>query len=134
MHDVFCQTVTQSCQITNNILQIILTKYCQNSATFFSLNDYFNNRPNTNWVCTYLGKIRNIKVGGRPPRNESGGPRPMRPPRFRHLCRVPNIFLKKIWYNHKFYVPNKRNTFSGHRSYLCRVEIVIFQAIKNILF
>jgi len=30
-------------------------------------------------------KTRNLKVGGSPPRNKSGGPRPMRPPRFRHL-------------------------------------------------
>jgi len=43
VHGVFCQTTTKSCQIhcqiTNKMLEIILTKYCQNSATFFSLND-----------------------------------------------------------------------------------------------
>jgi len=27
VHGVFCQTITKSCQITNNILLIILTKY-----------------------------------------------------------------------------------------------------------
>jgi len=43
VHRIFCETNTKSCQmhchITENTLQIILTKYCQNSATCFSLND-----------------------------------------------------------------------------------------------
>ena len=38
-HGVFCQTITKSCeihcQITNNMLEIISTKFCENSATFF---------------------------------------------------------------------------------------------------
>jgi len=38
-HDLFCQAISKSCRIhcriKNNILQMILTKYCQNSATFF---------------------------------------------------------------------------------------------------
>jgi len=48
---------------------------------------YFNNGPNTNcFIWTYLGKIRNLKVGWPgPPRKECGVPRPMRHPRFRHL-------------------------------------------------
>ena len=39
---VFCQTITKSCQIhcqITNMLEIISTKYCQNSPTFLSLND-----------------------------------------------------------------------------------------------
>jgi len=36
VHGVFCQTFTKSCQfhcqITNNVLEIILPKYCQTSA------------------------------------------------------------------------------------------------------
>jgi len=32
VHGVFCQTITKFCQITKNILQIILAKYWQNSA------------------------------------------------------------------------------------------------------
>jgi len=61
---VFSQTITKSWQITNNILHIILTKYCQNSATFISLNDFLNNGTNTNCVTrTHLGKVRNSKVG-----------------------------------------------------------------------
>jgi len=32
---VFCQAIMKSCQITNNILEIMSTKYCQNSATSF---------------------------------------------------------------------------------------------------
>jgi len=43
VHGAFCQTITKSCQIhcqiTNNMLEIISTKYFQNSATFCSLND-----------------------------------------------------------------------------------------------
>jgi len=43
VHGVFCQTITKSCQIhcqiTNNVLEIMSRIYCQNSATFFSLND-----------------------------------------------------------------------------------------------
>ena len=43
VHGVFCQTITKSCQIhcqiTNNMLEIISSKYCPNSATLFSLND-----------------------------------------------------------------------------------------------
>jgi len=42
-YGVFCHTITKSCQIhcqvTNNILKRTLTKYCQNSTTFFSLNN-----------------------------------------------------------------------------------------------
>jgi len=36
--------------------------------------------------------------------------------------------------NHIFFEPNKHNWFSGHRAYLCRSELVIFQAIQNIEF
>jgi len=32
---VFCQTFMKSCQITNNILEILMPKYWQNSAKFF---------------------------------------------------------------------------------------------------
>ena len=38
VHGVFCQTITESCRNTAK-LEIISTKYCQNSATFFSLKD-----------------------------------------------------------------------------------------------
>jgi len=43
--DVFCQTFTKSCQITNNIAEIR-----PNICTFFSLKDLPNNGPNTNYV------------------------------------------------------------------------------------
>jgi len=49
---------------------------------------YFNNGPNPNCVTqTYLGKIQNLEVGGPVPcpEKDNGGPRPMRPPWFRHL-------------------------------------------------
>jgi len=36
--------------------------------------------------------------------------------------------------NHTFYWTNKHNPLSGHRAYLCRFKVVIFQAIQNILF
>jgi len=29
VHGVFCQTFTKTCQITNNMLQVILPKYCK---------------------------------------------------------------------------------------------------------
>ena len=85
MHGVFCQTIMKSCQITNNMLKIISTKYCRNSATFFPLNDLLYHWTQYQ-LCylnvRYLGK----KEGGPgPPRNKSGGPRVMRPHRFRHL-------------------------------------------------
>jgi len=32
------------------------------------------------------------------------------------------------------YEPNKHNPLSGHKDYLRRFEVVIFQAIQNILF
>ena len=35
VHSVFCQTISKSCQITNNMFETISKKYCQNSATFF---------------------------------------------------------------------------------------------------
>jgi len=41
---VFCQTITKHCQITNNILQRTLKKYCQISAIFFSLNNLIQQR------------------------------------------------------------------------------------------
>ena len=72
VHCVFCQTITKSCQITNNTLETISTKYCENSATFFWLNDLLHHwtqyqlRYLNLW---YLGK----KVGGRPPRKIVGG-------------------------------------------------------------
>jgi len=38
--------------------------------------------------------------------------------------------------NHIFYGPNKHNLFSrhGHRIYLCRFQVVIFQVVQNIMF
>jgi len=36
--------------------------------------------------------------------------------------------------NQILYETNKPNPFSGHRAYLCRFEVVIFQAIQNIVF
>jgi len=50
-HGVFCQTITKSCQITNNIglLHMILSKYCQILQHFFIKTMYFNG-PNTNCV------------------------------------------------------------------------------------
>jgi len=47
---VFCQTFMKSCQITHNLLQMILPKYGQISAHVFSLNDLPNSGPNTNCV------------------------------------------------------------------------------------
>jgi len=36
--------------------------------------------------------------------------------------------------NHIFNETNKHNPFSGHRAYLCRFEVIIFQAVQNIMF
>ena len=70
-----------------NMLEIITIIYWQNSATFFSLNDllYLWTQYSLCYLnLGYLGK----KVGGQaPPEIKVRGPRPMRPPRFRHLCK-----------------------------------------------
>jgi len=61
------------------------------------------------------------------------------------LAALENIDQLSIWLpvrkplfysnsSHIFNDRNKHNRFSGHRAYLCRVEVVIFQAIKNIVF
>jgi len=48
------------------------------------------------------------------------------------------LFIPKLFFhssnNHVFYEPNKHNPFDEHRAYLCRVEVVIFQAIQNMCF
>jgi len=36
--------------------------------------------------------------------------------------------------SHIFNERNEHNPFSGHRAYLCHFEVVIFQAIQNIVF
>jgi len=82
LHGVFCQTITKSCQIANNILQIILTKYCQNSTTFFSLNDLLQQW--TQYQLLYLNLFRQnskFKSGGPVPTEiKLGRPRPLRGP------------------------------------------------------
>jgi len=71
---VFFQTCTKSFQITNNILHIVLPKYGQISAHYFSLNDLPNNGPITNCATeTNLGKIQNLNVGATPPQKKVGG-------------------------------------------------------------
>ena len=52
-------------------------------------------------------------------------------------CRSDYLYMNSFIYsnsNQIFYEPNKHNPFSGHRACLCRVEVVILQAIQNIVF
>jgi len=81
VHVVICQTIRKSCQITNNIDKIPPKLYS------FSVNNLLQQW--TQYQMRYLnllGKIQNWKVEEPAPPEIKVGSRPMRPPRFRHLC------------------------------------------------
>jgi len=73
---LFCKQIRNPTKFTAKlqiILQIILTKYCEISATCFSLNDLLSKLCYLNW----FGKIRHSKVEGPGPpeiKVESLGP------------------------------------------------------------
>ena len=49
-------------------------------------------------------------------------------------CRSEYVYVNSLYHsNHIFYGSNKHNPFSGHRVYLCRFQVIIFQVIHNIL-
>jgi len=51
-------------------------------------------------------------------------------------CRSDYLYVNFFYINgnHIFYETKKNNPNSGHWSYLCRFEVVIFQAIQNMVF
>ena len=86
VHDVFCQTITKYCQITNNILQMILSKYCQILQNF-SLKRFTLMDPILIVLLKLFRQNSSFKSWGASPPSEIKvwGPRPLRPPRLRHL-------------------------------------------------
>jgi len=72
VYGVSCQTITKSwqihCQITNNMLETISTKYFQISAAFFSLSDLLYRW--TQYKLCYLNLrylVKKVKSGGQDP-------------------------------------------------------------------
>jgi len=60
------------------------------------------------------------------------------PRKYRLAVDLITCSLRKLLFysnsNHIFLEPNKHKPFSGHRAYLCRFEVVVFQPIQNMAF
>ena len=81
VRDVFCQTFAKSCQITNNILQIIMQNTGKTLQNFFIKGFTLTMDPiPTVLLRLFRQNSKHKKWGARPPQKKVGGLGPCGPP------------------------------------------------------